>query len=374
MVEFVRDRFESDVHVMVNSQFSNSGGEQNQMNFIGQQRFQGLTDTLTYFNDPTATDDDKRKQLVKYLKLGLTRYVAKTDAGKYLEITFAGTDTTKSSKTFSKKDPWNYWVFQFGGSANFNGSRNYQSNSLYGYVNADQETEEWKNSFYVSADKSKQIFKDDSTESKFESKSYSAGVQIAKSINKHWSYGISAGYQNYFYSNIKAGFSLKPKIEYSLFPYSKFNSQRIVFQYMVGPIHNKYYDTTVYFKTKELQLEQSLNIITSFNQPWGNINIGIFWSNYFDDFSKNNLSFNGAINWKIAKGLNFGLYGYYALVHDQIALRKGGASRDELLIRNKELFSSFEYNLGFGFSYRFGSISNSTVNPRFKGLSYSVSF
>jgi hypothetical protein len=30
--------------------------------------------------------------------------------------------------------------------------------------------------------------------------------------------------------------------------------------------------------------------------------------------------------------------------------------------------------LGVGFSYRFGSIRNSIVNPRFKGLSYSINF
>jgi len=113
---------------------------------------------------------------------------------------------------------------------------------------------------------------------------------------------------------------------------------------------------------------------TSNNLHTWRINLGIFWSNYFDDLSKNNLSFNGAVSWKIVKGLNFGIYGFYGLIHDQIGLRKGGATRDQLLTNNRELLSSYEYNLGFGFSYRFGSISNSIVNPRFKGLNYSINF
>jgi hypothetical protein len=375
MVEFVRDRFVSDVHILVNTQFSSSGGEQNQINFMGQKRFPGIIDTLTYFNDPTVTDDDKRKKLVRYLKLGLVRYIAKTDAGKDLEIGYTKSDSSmKEEKAEAKKDKWNYWVYQFGGSASFNGNQNSRSSSTYGYINADRETEEWKTNFYVSYNKSVSVFIQNSVESKFNTKDFSGGMQIAKSINKHWSYGFGAGFENELARNLKSAISIRPKLEYSFIPYSKFNSERIVLQYMLGPEYNNYYDTTAFYKTNELQLQQSLNLITSFNKPWGNINFGIFYSNYFDRISKNNLSFNGAVNWKISKGLLFGVYGYYSLVNDQIALRKDDATRDQLLTGNRELKSSFEYNLGFGFSYRFGSIANSIVNPRFKGLSYSVNF
>lgn len=375
MVDFVRDRFVSDVHILVNTQNSSSGGEQNQINFLGQKRFPGINDTLTYFNDPTVTDDEKRIKLVQYLKLGLTRYIAKTDAGKDLQINYSRTDSSSTAeKKDAEKDSWNFWIYQFGSSASFNGNQNSRSSSLYAYINADRETEEWKTNFYVSYDKSTDVFKDSSGESKFQSKNFNGGLQVAKSINKHWSYGIASGFQNNLFGNIKSGLSFKPKLEYSLFPYSKFNSDRIVVQYLLGPVYYNYYDTTIFFKTKEWQLQQSVNVITSFTKPWGSINLGIFWSNYFDALSKNNLSFNGAVSWKITKGLNFGIYGYYSLVHDQIALRKGEATRDQLLIGNRELRSSFGYNLGFGFSYRFGSVNNSIVNPRFKGLNYSVNF
>lgn len=375
MVDFVRDRTVSDVHVLVNTQNSSSGGEQNQLNFLGQKRFPGISDTLTYFNDPTVTDDEKRKKLVQYLKLGLTWFIAKTNAATDLEIIYKGGDSSgQKQASQAKKDPWNYWVFQFGTSTSFNGNQNSRNSSFYGYINADRETEQWKTNFFLSYDKSAVIFIDSSGESKFDRKNFNGGLQVAKSINKHWSYGLSANYQNSLFSNVRSGFIVRPKLEYSLFPYSKFNSDRVVVQYMVGPLHANYYDTTIYFKKNEWQIQQSVNIITSFTKPWGSINLGIFFSNYFDDLSKNNLSFNGAVSWKIAKGLNFGVYGFYGLIHDQITLRKGGATRDQLLVSNRELLSSYEYNLGFGFSYRFGSVSNSIVNPRFKGLNYSVSF
>jgi hypothetical protein len=209
-------------------------------------------------------------------------------------------------------------------------------------------------------------------ESKFTRKEYYSELQVAKSIDQHWSYGLSSTYMNSLYSNIRTGLKFRPKLEYSLFPYSKFSNQRIVAQYMIGPTFNNYYDTTIYFKKKEWQLQHNLNIITSFTKPWGSINIGVFYANYFDDLSKNNLSVNGAVSWKIVKGLNFAIWGNYGLIHDQIALRKGQATRDQLLVKNRELKSSFEYNMGIGFSYRFGSVLNSIVNPRFRGLSYSI--
>jgi len=97
MVNFVRDRFDADVHVMVNMQNSSSGGLQAQVNFKGQKKFQTVTDTLTYFNDPTSTEDDQRKKLVQYLKLGLVQYISKTAAGTNLQITYS--DNSKDSAT-----------------------------------------------------------------------------------------------------------------------------------------------------------------------------------------------------------------------------------------------------------------------------------
>ncbi len=372
LVDFVRDRFDADIHIMINTQNNSSGGIQAQLNFIGQKRFQNLGDTLTYFNEPTSTQDDQRKKMVQFIKLGLTRFLSKTSFASNIKISFSDLDVDTANVKPST-DPWNYWVFQFGGNGSLNGSQNYKSKYFNGYLSADRETEEWKINFGISANTELQTFIDNNGESKFTRKDFSSELQVAKSIDKHWSYGLASSYSNSLYSNIRTGIRLRPKIEYSIFPYSQFNTQRIVFQYMIGSVYNQYYDTTIFFKTKEWQLQQSVNMITSFTKPWGSINLGIFYSNYFDDLSKNNLSFNGAVSWRITKGLNFAVWGNYGLIHDQIGLRKGNATRDELLIKNRELLSSFEYNLGIGFSYRFGSILNNIVNPRFRGLSYSIS-
>ena len=45
----------------------------------------------------------------------------------------------------------------------------------------------------------------------------------------------------------------------------------------------------------------------------------------------------------------------------------GAASTEEVLLRQRQLRTSFSYSTNFGFSYQFGSIFNNVVNPRFGG-------
>jgi hypothetical protein len=373
MVDFVRDRKDADVHVLVTHQNSNTGGTQGRLNFIGLRSFQNISDTLTFFNDPTSTEDEQRKKLVQYIKLGLIKYIAKSNIAGDLKITYAAKNSDKKD-TSKTKDPWNYWVFQLSNFGSFSGSETYKYESINSSFSANRETDKWKIGGQFSFNKSVETFIDSTGKSRFTRQGLDGGVDVIKVMSKHWAAGTEAAYSNSLYSNLRAGYKLRPKIEYSFLPYSKFNTERIVLQYLIGPTAYYYYDTTVYFKQHEWQFQQSANLITSFTKPWGSINCGIFYSNYMSDFGKNNLNFNGAISWKIVKGLNFAVWGSYGIVHDQLALRKGNYTRDELLKQTRELKSSYNYNLGVGFSYRFGSILNNYINPAFRGLNYSINF
>jgi len=63
--------------------------------------------------------------------------------------------------------------------------------------------------------------------------------------------------------------------------------------------------------------------------------------------------------------LSFDLSGGISLVHDQINLPKKGASYEEILTRQRQLESQYDYWLSGGLSFSFGSIFNNVVNPRF---------
>jgi hypothetical protein len=373
MVDFVRDRQDANVHVLVTTQNSNAGGTKAQLNFIGLHSFQNISDTLIFFNDPTSTEDEQRKKLVQNIKLGLVKYISKSKIGEHLNITYNAKAAGKKDTT-KTKDPWNYWVFKTTTYGSFSGSETYKNSSLNASLSANRETEKWKTGIQLSFNKNVDTYIDTSGKTKFTRKGLDGNFDISKVINKNWAIGMEAGYSNSLFSNVLALYGLRPKIEYSIYPYPKYNTERIVFQYLIGPLEYHYYDTTVYFKIKEFLMQQSANVIASFTKPWGAINVGIFYSSYLSDLAKNNLNFNGAVSWKITKGLNFALWGNYGLVHDQIALRKGTATRDQLLVRTRELKSNYNYNLGIALSYRFGSILNNFINPAFRGLNYSINF
>ena len=68
---------------------------------------------------------------------------------------------------------------------------------------------------------------------------------------------------------------------------------------------------------------------------------------------------------RIARGLSVNFNAEVSSVHDQIWLPQRQSDDEEILLGNAALPTSFDYEVGFGFSYRFGSIYNNVVNPRF---------
>jgi hypothetical protein len=62
----------------------------------------------------------------------------------------------------------------------------------------------------------------------------------------------------------------------------------------------------------------------------------------------------------------------YNKINDQISLKKGTASTDEILLRQRQLATSHNYSFSLGVNYSFGSIFNTVVNPRFGGSAGSL--
>ena len=156
MVDYVRDRFTSDVHVILNTQFSSGNGEQNELVCLGQGRFLNKNDTLRYFNNGTATDDEKRQKLLKYLKLGLMSYIAHSSIADKIEFIYKD-DKNDGKAAETKKDPWNYWQFSVNTSGFFNGNKNYQSSDINVGISADRETEKSRFRFRIDNNVSRQV-------------------------------------------------------------------------------------------------------------------------------------------------------------------------------------------------------------------------
>ena len=86
---------------------------------------------------------------------------------------------------------------------------------------------------------------------------------------------------------------------------------------------------------------------------------------FLDDMGKSRLSFSPNADLRIAKGLSLSLYADYTVLHDQLYLPKGEATREEVLLRQSQLATTYRAYLYMGLSYTFGSVLNNVVNPRF---------
>ena len=77
-VNYVIDRKEADIHIMITRQSTGSGGDEYTITCFGQRRFQAKNDTLSFSTRHDATEDMIRNKMVRYLKIGLMTYLART--------------------------------------------------------------------------------------------------------------------------------------------------------------------------------------------------------------------------------------------------------------------------------------------------------
>ena len=359
-VNYVRDIKDAGVYIISTYQRTGSGGGEFTYFLVGQNENAGMSDTISYFTSPDETQDERRIKEVQALKMGLMRYVAKTPLSKYMNISFS----EPLSETVSS-DRWDSWVFRSSLSGWLDGQQTYKSTNLNGNITAGRVTKDWKINLRARYRYGLDKFDIEDEIISSDNNSMSLSALIVKSISDHWSYGGSMYLGSSSYSNLTLSTTFMPGIEYDLFPYSESTRRQLRLLYSVGYNYLSYIDSTIYDKTKEGHMQHNFSIAYEVVQKWGSIDVSLEYSNYFHDWSKNNLSINGWMDLRITKGLSVNFGGGASLIHDQLGLVKGGATTEEVLLRRKELATQFQYFTSFGFSYTFGSIYNNVVNPRF---------
>jgi hypothetical protein len=100
-------------------------------------------------------------------------------------------------------------------------------------------------------------------------------------------------------------------------------------------------------------------------QPWGSSGLSLELATYFHDFARHRFVMNGDIDVRLFKGFSVTMDGSVSRVHDQLYLQAGEASNEEILLRRRQLATSYRYRFSAGISYTFGSIFNNVVNTRF---------
>ena len=364
-VNWVRDRADAEVHLLVTMIGTGGGGTEYSIGFLGARRFAGVRDSLRYNSVPNESQDATRSGLARLFRLGLVRFAATTSAAKQMDIRY---DKPKTAAKAAIRDPWNFWTYSVSADAFGRGESSYGSLNISSGIEANRVTEQWKaqleiNSFYGET----RTELTDRTFHNFQ-RSANGGAKVGKSFGAHLTAGAYAGAGHSDYDNERLTTILAPAIEYDVFPYAQATRRQLTFLYLIGPRFNRYQDTTLYDKLEDSLLFQQLLVGLRVKQRWGSSNVSLTGSNYPTQPDFYRLTMNGHVELQVVKGLSMRLGGRAARVNDQLYLQKGALTDEERLVRQRALATNYQYFFSAGLSYAFGSIYNTIVNPRFRNL------
>jgi hypothetical protein len=368
-VNWVRDRQDADVHLLITAEQTGGGGWHYTLDFIGRGAFDGLDKSLSYVSDPDDTDTEVRDGLTQTMALGLVQFVETTPLAPRLRVVYQAPEAAVVQR--EEHDPWNLWVFEISFDGSLEGEKRESSYSIRGEAEADRVAEDIKVNFGLSGRYSRDRFEfDDDEVEVYTSEDYTADLLVVWSLTDHWSAGGRANANRSTYLNRDLAASLGPALEYNIFPYHESTRRQLTFRYMIEVAAFWYEQETVEDKTKEIRPRHSLVIGAAVQQPWGEIDGSLEGIQYLHNLSTHRINTFLNIEYRLFRGFNLDVEAEFSRIKDQFYLSKVGLELDEILRERRERETDFRFELSVGLSYRFGSKFANIVNPRMSSRHY----
>ncbi len=362
-LEWMRDRADADVHVLMNDIATGGGGERYELLFIGLGRFDGRTDTLSYFADVTATDDDVRRGVLRQLELGFVPFLLDSGWAPYISL---NVDAPDSLTTAGGDDPWNAWIFNIYGETELEGESSFFAGEIYSGASAQRVTDDWKISLAFNNSYEEERFDVDSvTTAKSVRRDWGVSSLLVRSISSHWAVGMLGSVRSSTFDNLELSFGAAPALEYNLYPYDDYTTRYLTLLYTLGANRVDYEEITIHDELGQTLLRHTITAAAGVTQPWGDVRLSVEALQYLHDLSRRRLVASLGTEVNLFRGLSLDVGGDFSWIADQISLRKRELSEEEILLRGGRLATDFSYEMRVGLSYSFGSRSNRAVNPRF---------
>ncbi len=357
---FVRDRHDADVHALLTHESTGAFGVEWTWRLLGLGRLEGMSDTLKWKTLPTSTEESIRVEIVRMLQIGLVRYLTRAGLADNLDVSYHA----ESGIEPPKEDRWKGWAFSMDLMGYFDGEKAYSNNGYMYIVSANHTTDWWRLNGTAASSVTYSRYELDDGVYKSDSKNYVYTFYAIKSLGEHWGVGLYNRERQSTFRNTDLMIYNNLAAEYNLYPYSQSTSRQLRLQYGLNLTYYDYTEETIYEKLKETVTKEFASIILDYVEPWGSASASLAFSHFFRDFDMQRLTFSSNLSLRLAEGLSLGLFGNASVIHDQIALRRGGASDEDILLERRELETSFNYSGQVGLSYTFGSIYSSAVNAR----------
>ncbi len=374
-VDWVRDRQDADVHVIVTSQPTGGGGRQFDVSFEGRGELQGNRFTLLYSSGTDDSTDDRRRGLLRTLSHGLAPFASGTDVGERLDLVLrdpvvepeAAAAGPGAVPAAAQDDPWDFWVFSTSANMFAQGESSQGSQNYSGSMSATRTTEMWKARIALSGSYGKTSFELPDRSVVSITRTYTGSGLLVRSLGDHWSAGVRASARSSTFVNQDLALQLAPAIEYSLFPYGDHTRKALTFEYGVGPRYFNYSEETLFDQEEEIRIEHSLSTSLNLRQPWGTVRTSISGAQYLHDLSKYEMTLGTNLSLRLFRGLSLNVGANYSRIHNQLHIPRRGASEEEVFLRRRQLATNYRYFTTVGVSYTFGSIFSNVVNPRMGG-------
>ena len=323
-----------------------------------------VADTLRVFASATDSEDAKRQLIARTLRALLARDLAERPEGPRLNVQLAAPPSS-APPAAATRDPWNHWVYKLGTNGYVDGEQSYGSAYVRSSLTASRVTERHKMGASLSQNynESRYEFEDGSTYSTF-TRSWNGRGLFTRALSPRWSAGTSLSVSSSSWSNIHLSYGVGPAVEFDVFPYLESSTRSLTFGYQLYVSRTKYEELTLYGKTEQTLLRDEFDASLSLRKPWGSLDLSGSYSHYLHDASKYRLSSYANANLKLWRGFSLEGYVWAARTHDQLALRRGNATDTEVITRQHQIATGYQYNGSFGISYRFGSIFDNVVNQR----------
>ena len=369
-VNWVNDKEDSNVHLIMTSQRTGADGREYVFHFLGVGEHESYDDEHAYRSSPTDTDRETLDGITHTMGLGLAMFA---DEAGYRSVVLL-TPIDREEEAVARgvvareevEDPWNLWVFRIDGEAGIDGETTRRRTSLEGGFSASRVTPDWRVRFWgdvqndhFSIDLSEGTFTDTRT-------GWSLDTRVVYALLDHWSVGLDTNTSRNLTYNQRFRIEAAPALEYSIFPYEEATRRSFTFYYTIGPAYRDYAEPTIYGETEETRWEQSMDVRFSQRQPWGNASVNVSGSHFLHDFKQRLIRLGGDLEFRIFRGLSLEVSGNISSVNDQIYLAAEDATDEEALLRLQARATDFDYGVEVGFEFRFGSIFNNVVNNRFR--------
>lgn len=363
--DFVRDPRQADYTLVVTRQRAANGGERLSVTCTPTAANAGIA--LATSGDvswaPGTTDHTLRPKLAQLMLRLLYERLSGDQKVEVFELRVPRRDGAQLSEL---ADPWKYWVLtpQLTGAGE--AGSGYYFAELIGSLTVRRVTEQSKVRVRGGYQRNLSGYRlEDGNRIRGDVYGWNARALYAHSVRQRSALGTLATARASEFENLRLQLYGGPVVEFNVFPYRENTTRQLRFAYQLGPWANWYFERNEADLRREVRPYHALSLVVDVNQPWGSVQCVAQVNSFLNEPKLFRASLGPLLSLRLFEGFALTLKGEGAYVRDLINLRGRPVTDNELLLWTAQQRTKFTLEFAISFSYTFGSVHNTIVNPRF---------